>query len=164
MAGPASSSTAPGTSSSTAQRIAAPTGRRCRRTRAIRTATSSFHHPERGGLPRWGGNRTKGKATCGAFPCAFYLTTGASGGEHRAAGRGRGLSAALSRTCGDFVSRVRGSFSFPSCRAQQATRGAQRSRACRARFLRTPWFVATRPARRRGALCLSCFTPRRRQR
>ena len=37
----APSSTAPGPSSSTARRTAAPTARRCRRTRTIRTATSS---------------------------------------------------------------------------------------------------------------------------
>ena len=50
-AGPASSSTAPGTSSPTARRTAAPTARRCRRTKAIRTATS-FSTSPRGGLPR----------------------------------------------------------------------------------------------------------------
>ena len=50
-AGPASSSTAPGTSSSTARRTAAPTARRCRRTRAIRTATSSLTTPRGGATP-----------------------------------------------------------------------------------------------------------------
>ena len=44
-----SSSTAPGTSSSTARRTAAPTARRCRRTRAIRMATSSLTTPRGGG-------------------------------------------------------------------------------------------------------------------
>ena len=45
----APSSTAPGPSSSTARRTAAPTARRCRRTRMIRTATSSLTTP-RGGF------------------------------------------------------------------------------------------------------------------
>ena len=48
-AGPASSSTAPGTSSPTARRTAAPTAQRCRRTRTIRTATF-FSLPRRGHL------------------------------------------------------------------------------------------------------------------
>jgi len=53
-AGPASSSTAPGTSSPTARRTTAPTAQRYRRTRTIRTATS-FSTTPRGGttpLPR----------------------------------------------------------------------------------------------------------------
>ena len=47
-AGPASSSIVPGTSSPTARRAAAPTARRCRRTRAIRTATSTLTTPREG--------------------------------------------------------------------------------------------------------------------
>jgi len=49
--GPASSSTAPGTSSPTARRTAAPAARRCRRTRMIRTATSSLTTPRGGANP-----------------------------------------------------------------------------------------------------------------
>ena len=50
--GPASSSTAPGTSSSTTRTAAAaPTARRCRRTRAIRTATSFSTTPRGGAAP-----------------------------------------------------------------------------------------------------------------
>ena len=41
-AGPISSSTVPGTPPPTARRTTAPTARRCRRTRTIRTATSSL--------------------------------------------------------------------------------------------------------------------------
>ena len=50
-AGPAPSSTAPGTSSSTARRTAAPTARRCRRTRTTRTATSFSTTPRGGATP-----------------------------------------------------------------------------------------------------------------
>ena len=51
-AGPASSSTAPGTSSSTARRTAAQTTRRCRRTsRTIRTATFFSTTPRGGATP-----------------------------------------------------------------------------------------------------------------
>ena len=47
----ASSSTAPGTSSSTTRCTAAPTARRCRRTRTIRAATSSLTTPRGGATP-----------------------------------------------------------------------------------------------------------------
>ena len=49
VAGPVSSSTAPGTSSSTARRTVVPTARRCRRTRTTTTATFSLTTPRGGG-------------------------------------------------------------------------------------------------------------------